>query len=532
MRDGVISFDNTRVGRSGLSVEIWYTWPQRDTRHITARLRPAGAHRARPSRMQHASTLVVLTLLQLCRAEIPNALPEWYAANLINDAGFQPKPITEIFTTQATFSSKNPIVVTSTTPGSETEVVFSTSPTTRTQTTVAESLPSTEDTTQKVIPLRENRPPASQPLDIPRQVYQPPPQHIQVLVAQPPQQVLTPQQIQPSPQIPPAPQIPPSPQIQLPPHPVNQQQTTGQPNYFLIYQQAPLSIQQYPQSASQSRPSSPSTPQTTTQLAETQTTTQEATRLTTQPPTVITEKIEETRSTDILTTQTSTTPVPKSAHRNVRQGPFNFSSTVGPFGGAWQSPSTVPGAAYSNPPISSTILPSGPYVPCSNPSTAGRVPKTTPSALPPQKQNGLSGLTIRVSAPRGSITNIKINPSTTTKKPPRPRRKGNNYNNCVDSCRGKKEPLCAAPLAVIPIDPDNLKGFPSICHLACHNSFRKNQPYEKIMDGRCSKLRTRIRTFDKNKLKREELNKAQYTVLNNGPETVVQVIQNERSGLF
>lgn len=49
-----------------------------------------------------------------------------------------------------------------------------------------------------------------------------------------------------------------------------------------------------------------------------------------------------------------------------------------------------------------------------------------------------------------------------------------------------------------------------------------SEVYEKVTDGRCGRLRTRIRPVDKNKLNREELTKAQYTIVHNVPETIVE----------
>ncbi|XP_013133283.1 PREDICTED: mucin-5AC-like [Papilio polytes] len=470
--------------------------------------------------MKHVSTLVVIALLQLCRAEISNSLPKWYEANLINESSYQPKPITEIFTTPETLSSK-PIVVASSPTTSEPEKGLSTtSSTSLRQTSVAESF-TTEDTTRRVLPIDRDTSllPRAQDEREQRVIYQPQPRPIQVISAQ-----SLPER--------PIPQLQSFPQFQASPQ---QQQSTGQPNYFLIYQQAPLSIQQYPESASQSRPSTtPESTQQSTREPITSRTTQE----TTTPP----------RSTQSTTTRYSTTerPLPdiisaiqmsSSTIRPIKREEQIFvTSSPILFGGPWQNPSTLLGPAYYSPSIfsSSTVGPSLTSTGNPNATLASVIPTMNASSAVPstQRLNKTPALTIRVSAPRGSVTNIKINPSTTTRRPSsrRPQsRKGHNYSVCVNSCKGKKEPICGAPLNMVPINPDKLKGFPSICHLACHNSFRKNQPYEKIMDGRCSKLRTRIRTVDKSKIRRDELNKSQYTVLSNNQETVVQIIPNERS---
>ncbi|XP_013174888.1 PREDICTED: alpha/beta-gliadin A-V-like, partial [Papilio xuthus] len=169
--------------------------------------------------------------LQLCRAEISNSLPKWYEANLINESSYQPKPITEIFTTPKTLSS-HPIVVATSPTTSVTEKDLSTlSSTSSSQASVEES--TTEDTTRRVLPIDRNASILPRPQDEREQrvIYQPQPRPIQVISAQ-----SLPER--------PMPQLQSFPQFQASPQ---QQPSTGQPNYFLIYQQAPLSIQQYQQ---------------------------------------------------------------------------------------------------------------------------------------------------------------------------------------------------------------------------------------------------------------------------------------------
>lgn len=47
--------------------------------------------------------------------------------------------------------------------------------------------------------------------------------------------------------------------------------------------------------------------------------------------------------------------------------------------------------------------------------------------------------------------------------------------------------------------------------------------YEMLIDGRCGRLRNRIRPLDSDtKLKKTELNKAQYTIVND-PQTIVEL---------
>ncbi|XP_023941584.2 uncharacterized protein LOC112048327 isoform X2 [Bicyclus anynana] len=171
------------------------------------------------------------------------------------------------------------------------------------------------------------------------------------------------------------------------------------------------------------------------------------------------------------------------------------------------------------------ILPFNRSVTPAAPVTPTIVPNLSPIRQPARPLAPKPTLTVRVKAPRGSITKLHINPTTTVRPTTTRRRKSNrrtnNYETCVNSCSGKKEPICSSPMGVNPIDPDRLKGFPSLCHMACHNSFKRDL-YQKVANGRCGKLRTRIRPVDKNKLNREELNKAQYTIVHNSPETVVE----------
>lgn len=48
--------------------------------------------------------------------------------------------------------------------------------------------------------------------------------------------------------------------------------------------------------------------------------------------------------------------------------------------------------------------------------------------------------------------------------------------------------------------------------------------YEKIVDGRCGRLRTRIVRVDtKTKVHREELKKSEYSIINTGPKAVVEL---------
>ncbi|KAJ8716570.1 hypothetical protein PYW07_003197 [Mythimna separata] len=473
--------------------------------------------------MEHTRviSLFVLTLLQLCRAEISDSLPEsWYSANVISD-GFQPKPISEIFSTESPFSPTNPIVVLPKQSSSVPDeiLLLSTLAPPRKISTTGSSVGDFLQSSTPSPPSIQTIPPSSlqtfppttfQTTPFPKTDYSPtvPPQ----LITQFTDQTLPPSQpvfsIQP--ELPTTFAVPQtnapqstlsqssqtqtqSQQIRLelvprdqsisgpnvPTQVITQQQsqsTTREPlsNYFLIYQQAPQSIQGFPgqPGTSQEVPQFSTVPQAPT---------------TREPSTVIIQ------------------PAPTISPPSTRTAPPS-STTPFPTSARVQSTTT----AKPNPP-------------CQNLPNSGAKP-----ILPLPAISG--PLRIRVVAPSGSITNVNFNPpkTTTTRRPtttrtrktPKPKR--NNYETCTDGCKGRREPICAAPLSSAFLNPDTLKGFPSVCHMACHNSYRKD-PYEKVLDGRCGRLRTRIRTIDSNtKLKREELNKAQYFLDNSGTKTIVE----------
>ncbi|CAH2084874.1 unnamed protein product [Euphydryas editha] len=404
--------------------------------------------------MEDAFALVVLTLLQLCRAEITNT--EWYAANLINDPNYTPKPLTEIFTTDLNFTPRVPTI--------STDIFTRTTPPVTTQSTTISS--STSTTTF------ENRDTSTQQVQTQGIPFQ--------IVGLP-----VPQQPQANPQ------LGNSPNSEL-------------SSFVLIYDPRQQTGRIFQQSI---------TPTTSTVTQSTVTETQSPT-----------------------TTQTSTTaePIKPSTQPTIQTNPQG--STI-----------LTRNLQTQNIPITQPIIPASfipgrwdvrnivypiPNFPIRNidcNSTKTSEPVTVSSTLQPQTVQPVNSkpiFTVRLKSPKGSITNIRINPTTTKKPTTTRRRKSNNKTNdyeiCLSSCDGKKEPICSSPIGIFPINPDRLKGFASLCHMACHNSFRKDQVYEKVADGRCGRLRTRIRPVDKNKLNREELNKAQYTILHNGPETVME----------
>ncbi|KAG6447772.1 hypothetical protein O3G_MSEX005142 [Manduca sexta] len=526
------------------------------------------------------TTLVVLTLLQLCRAEISDKQPEWYSANVIND-GFQPKPISELFSTESSFSSTNPIIVlsksseipdeisllstlkpptrsisstledfinslpTSTVPST---VAISETPSSSTPPTSSPTIPVQVQTEpqetsappflpnvppappeiQPVIPLVTREPPSvqqSQNAQLP-QMKQPisPVGQLDLSVQAPIQPLIVsnqstsglPSRSQSSqnqsqqirlelvPQVQNLPVLPISNVPEISPQqivtqlPIQSSTPSPQSNYFLIYQQAPQNIQNYPlpQPPGLTSSQAPMIPTVTTQPSIPQ-----------PIPTVSAPSIPSSPPQTVPPTASS----PSRSTNSVPSSPQTVSTVNNTMPTTRTLPTTSPPATANCQNTARPLL-----------STTTPIPRTEPplSLLP---------LRIRVIAPSGSITNVNINPTTTTKKPktprtrkPKPKARKNSYDVCIDSCKGRRDPICAGPLSPGLIDPKDLKGFPSICHMACHNSFRKDT-YEKLVDGRCGKLRTRIRTVDSNtKLKRDELIKSEYTLDNTGPKTIFQ----------
>ncbi|XP_047025014.1 mucin-2-like isoform X1 [Helicoverpa zea] len=394
-------------------------------------------------------SLFVLTLLQLCRAEISDSLPEsWYSANVIND-GFQPKPITEIFSTESPFSTTNPIVVLPKESSSVPDeiLLLSTLPPPRKISTTGSSsasvvtIPSSTPLPPSVHTLPPSSVQTSAPTTFPTTPYQPAqPELITQFTeqTQPPSEPafsIQPEiQQTPEPQQPSGPPLTQSQQIRfelvpgqsLPDQPSTQRQqlqtSTLSPlsNYFLIYQQAPQSIQGIPGQFGTSQ----EVPQTST-------------------------------VGQVPTTRTPATVFIQPA------------------------PTVSPPSTRTAPPTSTTSVPSTARVQTTTRTTNCQNLTNTP-------QSPLYPLRIRVVAPSGSITNVNFNTpgrTTTTRRPTttrtrrtsRPRK--NNYETCTDGCRGRREPICAAPLASGFLDPNTLKGFPSVCHMACHNSYRKDRKF-------------------------------------------------------
>nr|XP_032516888.1 protein let-653-like [Danaus plexippus plexippus] len=353
----------------------------------------------------------IFSVLQLCRAETSKPLPEWYAANLVNDANYTPKPLTEIFTTDLSFTPKDQFP--QTTPFTTTTTPTIT-PTIITTTSTSESTTVENEDEGQII--QQN---------IPFEIIQ---------LSKPQQPIIFSQ--------------------------TGNRPSNTDPKLFIILNPGRESTQK----PSTTENNVVATTQSPTQTAETG-----------QKPTV------------------SPNPSPKQAV------PINLPM-------AFMNPIPITYSAgisnFFEPLVQSTTLP----------------PIKIPSLNPV--------ISVRMKSPRGTITNIHINP-TSTQKPSttrrrKPNQRRNNYDTCTNSCSNKRAPICATPTGVTPINPDKLKGFPSLCHMACHNSFRNNEVYDKVSDGRCGRLRTRIRPIDKDKLNREELNKTQYTILHNGSETVME----------
>ncbi|XP_034829116.1 uncharacterized protein [Maniola hyperantus] len=405
--------------------------------------------------MEHAFALVVLTLLQLCRGEISE--PEWFAANLVNEPGYTPKPITEIFTSDSPVTSNNPALFTQ--------------PTTGTTSTLP---PPSRPTPNPTIVQNGN----SSPTQNGGSPVQKTPELMSQVVENPPKNEL--------------------------------------PNFLIVFDpRGPVNPVQPPVVP----PSLPTSPQT-------QATTQN------QPPTAAQNQPTTATFTSLTSQSTMSIPSTQGTLRTFQPGnPQQILINSSP--PAFQSGSLQPILTNTNnaspaawPPGSMLVYPL--QISGGNP-TALPVPTTAGPILSPVQParpvNSKPVLTVRVKAPQGSITNIHINPTSTVRPSTTRRRKStrrtNNFETCMSACKGKKEPICSSPVGLNPINPDRLKGFPSLCHMACHNSFKK-ELYEKVTDGRCGKLRTRIRPVDKKKLNREELNKAQYTIVHNAPDTVVE----------
>ncbi|CAH2234113.1 jg5816 [Pararge aegeria aegeria] len=391
--------------------------------------------------MEHAFALVVLSLLQLCQGQ--KTQPEWFAANLVNDPSFTPKPITEIFTSDSPFTSKNPALFTQPTTGTTSTLPPTSRPT--------PNAPEPQNATSR--PLQNGGVQIRQTPEIMSQVAENPPNN-------------------------------------------------DLPNFLIVFDPRGQLNQNIEQAAI---PSSPPT-MTQTTVVPNRVTTPTATSSTSQS------------TTAVPATQATLPPFQPGIPPQILS---TLSAPAWPRGSVLVYPIQFPGVNTNVNstvlPVTSTAVPSLPAVP---PNSFPRPLNSTTQSLKSRPV-----LTVRVKAPRGSITNIHINPTTTvrptTTKRRKSTRKTNNYDGCVNSCKGRKEPICSTPTGVNPINPNTLKGFPSLCHMACHNSFRK-ELYEKVTDGRCGKLRTRIRPVDKKKLNREELNKAQYTIVHNAPETVVE----------
>ncbi|CAF4951017.1 unnamed protein product [Pieris macdunnoughi] len=398
--------------------------------------------------MEHAFTLIAISLFQLCGADTTKSVPGWYAANLINESNYSPKPITEIFSTESPLSSDKPVVILQSTQSPITQDILSTPSTWSTGSTSTPSTSYTQTQFPRILGGNDGQRllQSGIPSTLPPTTY--------------------------------------STQI-----PINNiQDAIGNHDVSGIIGTLEQILQS--RQASSFGPSPIPTVAVTPSTIQTWLPTQS-----TLPP----------QSTEWSTFSTGS-PIPFHGET------FSTSSPYIP---------TLPPRSKSAPNLQ-------PRRPCDQAKEQLRPPKlnsSTPTLLMPLPK---PILTIRLKAPKGSITNLHINPSTTTttKKPSTTKRKStkrkSDYNTCLDSCKDKRDPICSGPQGITPVESNTLKGFPSLCHMACHNSFRKEITYEKVADGRCGKLRTRIRTIEKNKIKREDLKKAQYTVSHSGPETIVE----------
>ncbi|KAJ8723404.1 hypothetical protein PYW08_003316 [Mythimna loreyi] len=455
--------------------------------------------------MEHtrAISLFVLTLLQLCRAEISDSLPEsWYSANVIND-GFYPKPLLEIFSTEPPFSPTKPIIVLPKEQSSSVPNEISLFSTSAPPTKI-----STIDSTRGDFWKSSTIPPSSLRTFPPTSLHSFPPTTFQTT-----------------------------------PSPITDYSPTLAPQIITRFTEQTLPPSQPVFSVKPELPTTLALPQPSAQSTLSQTTqTQNIFVVDPQnknlPQQIITHQLSQSSTREPLSNYFL---IYQQAPQSIQGLPGNIgtSSEVPQFSstpGNTREPSTViiqptptisPPSTRTSPPSSTTPFP-----------TTVRILPTTTAKPKPSCRNLLKSgpapnspapLKIRVVAPSGSITNVHFNsPKTTTRKPtttrarktPKPKR--NTYESCIDGCKGKREAICAVPLSSAFLDPHTLKGFPSVCHMACHNSYKKDY-YEKVLEGRCSRLRTRIRTVDSDvKLKKEELNKAQYFLDNSGQKTIVE----------
>lgn len=343
----------------------------------------------------------IFSVLQLCRAEITNT--EWYAANLINDPNFTPKPLTEIFTTDLNFPPRIPTI--------STEIFTRTTPPVTTDsTTVSSSTPSTTT--------NENRETSTQ-----GQTRGVPFQIVGFPAPQQPQRNLQ----------------------------LGNNQNNEMSSFVLIYDPRQQAGQIFQQSITPTlstvTPSAVTETQSPTTTQTSTTTTQSTTQTNTQGSTILSRNLQ-TQNIPLTQPIIPTSFVP---------GQWDVRNIIYP----------IPNFPVANNNCNLTNTP--------EPVTAS----STVQSQTIQPVNSKPIFTVRLKSPKGSITNIRINP-TTTKKPTTTRRrksnkKTNDYEICLSSCDGKKEPICSGPIGVFPIDPDRLKGFASLCHMACHNSFRKDR---------------------------------------------------------
>lgn len=300
-------------------------------------------------------------MIQYCSAEIASNSPgagSWFAANVITDSDFSPKPLTEIFTTERAFLSTNPIIVLP--PSSQSTLVDTT--------TTSETSGTPETSSQSTVSI----PPSSDnPAPISTSTITT--TFDSSTVTQTAMQIDTVAPVQTGP---PATSDTPSQNIAQP----NQ-------NFFYIY------------------PGS----------------------------------------------QIAGVPQP--------QGQFQTAATT-----------VAPCVTATSAPQPTTVSPAS--------STIGSAPVTSTQ----NTTNGFPTIRIRMLSPAGSVTNINfvrglassttVRPRTTTRR--NRRRNRNNYDDCIDTCVGRRTPICASPVGRPSISADTLKGFPTMCHMACNNAFRRN----------------------------------------------------------
>lgn len=366
----------------------------------------------------------LFAVLQLCKAEISDVQQEsWYSANIINE-GYHPKPISELFSTEATFSKSNPIIILPKSSVFPDQIIYWSTyapplaPFSRAGTsfpkTVSMSTPSPILTSSEEIDTTSS---TTSPTSLS------PKSTLSVLTH------------------------------------TESEISTVEPPIKLVNQEIQLTQQARLKESNKNLISSSA--QTTPLVAESNSDT--ITSIENVPINPQTSSVELIQTKSTAETFSESTIIPQYTSSTVL--PSTVASST--------SPSTVLHETISNSPFSS------PTYPTSSNSFASINPKSTIFDIHSSTVKPGLPLKFGVFTPRGTLTNLKVKPTrmtkiSTTTRTRKPKLK-NLYRVCTDSCEGSRAPICAAPLSKGLIDPSTLKGFASICHMACHNTFKEER---------------------------------------------------------